>query len=165
MLICIQILSLLVALWEKSQSNPLSYPSPHPTCSRCPASGLRVGLTVTSWPWQIEIQLLMQEWGLPAPWSYPKRWSLTLHSDGCSWAFICWQGWMKKKDLHWKWIYEKSPIPCMIMEGKTISMLIKEWWTQIETKLKLSDDLHFFFRSRFPTEVEISQTWHLNNNA
>ena len=41
----------------------------------------------------------------------------------------------KKKDSYWKWIYEKSPIPYMIIEEKTSSMLIKEWWTQVETKL------------------------------
>lgn len=78
-------------------------------------------------PWQTQVQLLMQDWGVPAPWNHPEWWSLTLHSDRCSWAFICWQGWKKKKDSHWKWIHEKSPIPCIIIEEKTISMLIKEW--------------------------------------
>lgn len=59
-----------------------------------------------------------------APWSHTDWWSLILHSDGCSWGFICWQGWMKKKDSHWKQIYEKLPIPHTRIEGETISMLI-----------------------------------------
>lgn len=59
-----------------------------------------------------------------APWSHTDWWSLILHSDGCSWAFICWQGWMKKKDSHWKQIYEKLPIPGTIIEREATSMLI-----------------------------------------
>lgn len=61
-----------------------------------------------------------------APWSHTDWWSLVLHSDRCSWALICWQGWMKKEDSHWKQIYEKSPIPHMAIEGEAVSTLIWE---------------------------------------
>lgn len=50
----------------------------------------------------------------------------------------------------------------MIMEEKTISMLMND---EHKWRLNLSDNLHLFFRGEFPNRIEISQTWHLNNNA
>lgn len=135
MFICIQILSPLVALVGKIPIWPLLSSLPHPTCSRCPGPGLWVGLTVISSHEKLRFSCSCRsERCQPLvatlkddPWLYTQM-DVPGHSsvDKAEW-------W--RKDSYWKWIYEKSPILCMIMEEKTISMLIKEWWTQVETKL------------------------------
>lgn len=79
-----------------------------------------VGLAVRPWPWQIEVQLLMEEWGVSAHWNTLSKdpW-LCSQMDVQEHSSVDKAEWRKK--THWKWICEKSPIPCMIMEGKKLS--------------------------------------------